>query len=371
MIIDQNISSKGDFERFITKESFKKIFILTGKNSYFKSGAAKLIGIYFKNKNTKFYFKINSIPEISELKDITKNIKKFKPDLIVAVGGGSVMDYAKIANVMAQDAITNKSIINADYKLNKGFAKLAAIPTTAGSGAEVTANAVIYINSKKYSVEGSSIKPDYFFLIPQLLLNSSKKLKASSGFDAISQAIESIISTRSNKISLKHAKLSLNLSSKNYLNFVKKKSLSASNKMSLAAYYSGEAISISKTTAPHAISYPFTSYFGISHGHAVSLTLEKFLKFNYLNKSKSTCNFDLEKRYNIIFKILNVKNIFELESFLKSLKRNAQLEQSFKTLKINLKDDFPKIAGGVNLLRLKNNPVPLSKKDLKKILTEY
>ena len=124
---------------------------------------------------------------------------------------------------MAQDAITNKSIINADYKLNKGFAKLAAIPTTAGSGAEVTANAVIYINSKKYSVEGSSIKPDYFFLIPQLLLNSSKKLKASSGFDAISQAIESIISTRSNKISLKHAKLSLNLSSKNYLNFVKKK----------------------------------------------------------------------------------------------------------------------------------------------------
>ena len=371
MIIDQYISSKNDFKRFIIKESFKKIFILTGKKSYFKSGAAKLIGTYFKNKNTKFYFKINLIPEIAELKDITKAIKKFKPDLIIAIGGGSVMDYAKIANVMAQDTITNRSIIKSAYKLNKGFAKLAAIPTTAGSGAEVTANAVIYINSKKYSVEGSSIKPDYFFLIPQLLLNSSKKLKASSGFDAISQAIESIISTKSNHISLKHAKISLRLSAKNYLNFVKKNNLSVSNNMSLAAYYSGKAISISKTTAPHAVSYPFTSFFGISHGHAVSLTLEKFLKFNYLNQSNSTCNFDLKKRYSDIFKILNVNNIFELESYLKNLKKIAQLEQSFKKLKINLNRDFSKIASGVNLLRLKNNPVPLNKKDLQIILTEF
>ena len=74
-----------------------------------------------------------------------------------------------------------------------------AIPTTAGSGAEVTSSAVIYINKKKYSVEGTGLSPDKFFLIPELIIDNHKKLKSSAGFDAISQAIESIISVRSNK----------------------------------------------------------------------------------------------------------------------------------------------------------------------------
>ena len=65
--------------------------------------------------------------------------------------------------------------------------------------------------------------------------------------------------------------------------------------MSKAAYYSGKAISITKTTAPHAISYPFSACFGISHGHAVSLTLNKFLRHNLDNLDKSQCKFDLKK----------------------------------------------------------------------------
>ena len=77
------------------------------------------------------------------------------------------------------------------------------------------------------------------------------------------------------------------------------------SKMCLAANLSGKAISISKTTAPHAVSYPFTAYYGISHGHAVSLTLEKFLKFNFINYKKANCNFYLNLRYKSIF------NIFE------------------------------------------------------------
>ena len=67
--------------------------------------------------------------------------------------------------------------------------------------------------------------------------------------------------------------------------------------MSIAAMLSGRAISISKTTAPHALSYPFTSLYNISHGHAVSLTLEKFLKFNFVNSKRSLSNFNLNDRY--------------------------------------------------------------------------
>ena len=84
--------------------------------------------------------------------------------------------------------------------------------------------------------------------------------------------------------------------------------------MCIGANLSGKAISISKTTAPHAVSYPFTSYFGINHGHAVSLTLNKFLKYNYFNINKSVCSFNLMDRYKLLFNIAGVKDIFELDN---------------------------------------------------------
>ena len=129
-----------------------------------------------------------------------------------------------------------------------------------------------------------------------------------------------MISTKSTHQSLEFAKISLNLSSKNFIKFLEKNNKNNSGAMILT-HYSGKALYL-KTTAPHAISYPFTSYFGVSHGHAVSLTLEKFLKFNYVNKTKSVCNFDLENRYQTIFKILKVKNIIELETYLIQLKKS-------------------------------------------------
>ncbi len=369
--LDTNFSKKKDIKIFLEKEKFKKIFIITGKNSYYKSGADKIFDNLLANKKTIFYFKKNSIPEFEELKKIVNIIRENKPNLIIAVGGGAVIDYAKVANILSIQNFNKKTIIYNEYDYKKKFAPLVAIPTTAGSGAEVTSNAVIYINKTKYSVEGYSVKPDYFFLIPELVMSSPIKLKASAGFDAISQAIESMISTKSTDQSLEFAKTSLNLSGKNFIKFLEKNNKQNSGAMSLAAHFSGKAISISKTTAPHAVSYPFTSYFGVSHGHAVSLTLEKFLKFNYFNKSKSVCNFDLEKRFQIIFKILNVKNIIEFESYLVQLKKKAKLEQNFKKLKINLNKDYSKIISGVNLQRLKNNPVPLFQSDLFEVLKKY
>ena len=79
--------------------------------------------------------------------------------------------------------------------------------------------------------------------------------------------------------------------------------------MSIAANLAGKAISISKTTAPHAASYPFTSLFNISHGHAVGLFFERFFKFNYENLEKSDVSFDLKKRFDLIFNLFDVSNI--------------------------------------------------------------
>ena len=138
--------------------------------------------------------------------------------------------------------------------------------------------------------------------------------------------------------------------------------------MSFAANLAGKAISISKTTAPHAVSYPFTSFFNVSHGHAVSLTLNKFLKFNYENFKKAKCDFDLKKRYDIIFSLAGYKNINQLDKYLINIKKFAGLESNLKKLGVDIKKDYSKILSGVNILRLSNNPIELKKSDLKFIL---
>ena len=113
---------------------------------------------------------------LKELKNIIIALGNFSPDLIVAIGGGSVLDYAKIANSLYDAESLKKQIIQSKYKFHKR-SKLLAIPTTAGSGAEVTANAVIYIDKTKYSVENQILLPDYFLLFPELIINLKKKIK--------------------------------------------------------------------------------------------------------------------------------------------------------------------------------------------------
>jgi len=357
-----------DFEKYLINKKIKRIFILTGKNSYFKSKADKILKNCIKDKEIQLYFKESYYPEITELKKIIRSLKKFNPDLILAVGGGSVLDYAKMANVLKLNDNLNRDIVKSNYKVHKKFFKLLAIPTTAGSGAEVTANSVIYVNKKKYSIEHEELKPDYFFIIPELIITANKNIKSSAGFDAISQSLESLISVRSNSKSILFAKQSLMLSFKNYLSYINKPTINNTFNMALAANLSGKAISITKTTAPHALSYPFTAHFNISHGHAVSLTLNDFMKFNYQNHEKSNTNFDLKKRFELIFKVAKVKDINELDKFIAHIKKKARLENNFKKLGININNDYSRIVSGVNLLRLKNNPVKIEQQDLKKIL---
>ena len=147
----------------------------------------------------------------------------------------------------------------------------------------------------------------------------------------------------------------LKISLVNFQKFVNKQNYDNTMKMSIAANLSGKAISISKTTAPHALSYPFTSYFGIPHGHAVSLTLNDFLKFNYEHLKYSFLNFDLKKRYQIIFNLAKVNNIQDLDCFLNKIKINTGLENNLKKLGVSIKSDYRKILSGVNVQRLKNS----------------
>ncbi len=354
----------------IFNKTVNKIFFISGRSSFFKTGADKLFENKFEDKQKFLYLKKSYFPNFDELKEIIHLKEKINPDLIIAVGGGCVMDYSKIVSVFKNTLDLKRKIINSDYR-KKDKVPLLAIPTTAGSGAEVTSNAVIYINNIKYSVEGPEIRPNYYSLLPKLLLSSSIKIDSSSGFDAISQAMESILSKKSNSESIAYASKALKLLFNNYTDFVKKKNIYNAHKMAIGANLAGKAINISKTTAPHALSYPFTAFFNIPHGHAVSLTLNKFLKFNNRFQNKADSEFNLKKRFDLLFDLSNSKNIYELDRYLTKIKKSAKLEQNFENLGINIKNNYSKIISGLNNQRLKNNPVKITKKDIKTILQNY
>mgnify|MGYP003953342741 CR=1 FL=1 len=89
-----------DLKKFINDKCFKKVFLLCGKKSFITSGAKNIFKEEIQNKEIKFFYKNSDLPILDELVGIINNIRNFKPDLILAIGGGAVIDYAKIANVV-------------------------------------------------------------------------------------------------------------------------------------------------------------------------------------------------------------------------------------------------------------------------------
>ena len=362
-------SSSEDILKYINDKSFKKIFVLCGKKSFVNSGAENLLK-NIVNKEIKLFYKKSEIPILEELIEIIKDIKNFKPDLFLAIGGGAVIDYAKIANVVDIRPDLAELIVNYTYPFKKKYTKLAVIPTTAGSGAEVTSNAVIYVDGIKHSFESELLIPDHFFLIPEFLISAPNKIKASSGFDAIAQALESLVSRKSNDKSVEYASKSLRVSVNSFISFINDPNMKNATEMSIASNLAGKAISISKTTAPHAASYPFTSLFNISHGHAVSLFFEKFFKFNYDNLDKSETSFDLKKRFDLIFNLFDVQDINGFNSKISLIKKKANLEDDLKKFNIDIIKSSEDVLKGINLLRLGNNPVKIDGKDILKIISK-
>ena len=99
--------------------------------------------------------------------------------------------------------------------------------------------------------------------------------------------------------------------------------------------------------------------------------MNKFLKFNNRFQNRADSEFNLKKRFELLFNLSNSKNILDLDKYLIKIKKIAKLEQNFENLGINIKNNYSKIIGGLNNQRLKNNPIKISKKDIKTILQNY
>jgi alcohol dehydrogenase class IV len=143
--------------------------------------------------------------------------------------------------------------------------------------------------------------------------------------------------------------------------------------MSKAAYLSGKAINITTTTAPHAMSYPITTYFGLQHGHAVALTLGYFFEINYNFKNSDVVDCRgpsyIKNTMEQLYAMFGVKSALECRNKWYRLMDAIGLESSIKKVIISSKYGIDKIVNNINLKRLRNNPVHVSRKTLEDILS--
>ena len=134
----------------------KKILLVTGKKSFEKSGSEEKLSHYLKNLSVERFCDFEVNPNIKDVITGVKIIKTFQPDLIIAIGGGSVIDIAKLINIFAVHVSTKKEIynfVNKSSLVTSQGLPLVAIPTTSGTGSEATHFAVVYIENKNSFME--------------------------------------------------------------------------------------------------------------------------------------------------------------------------------------------------------------------------
>jgi alcohol dehydrogenase class IV len=325
-------------------QSFKKVFLVSGGHSYVISGAKSLMDAVLSNKEVTRFNGFANNPNMDDVKKGVALLQATDVQCIIAIGGGSVMDMAKLVRHYSDK-----------YEL-----PIIAIPTTAGTGAEVTHFAVCYIDGAKQSIADSRMRPEHCLLVPELTLNNNKYLTACTGFDALAQSIEAFWNINATSLSDQYAEQALQhlLPALTEVVVEGKTSINNRDMLLYGAMLSGEAINITKTTAPHAVSYTLTTEYGYPHGHAVALTFPFFFDY-FLNATvENYCGADYDhykQKCQRLLEILHITKTTNLQHWMRQLRDDLGLGYNSA---LPFVDDA--VIKGVNLERAKNSPCHLN-----------
>jgi alcohol dehydrogenase len=230
------------------------------------------------------YLDIEANPSVETVEQGVQLYKDNNLEGIVCLGGGSPMDTAKAISVL----VTNGGKIQ-DYegahKVKGPIAPIIAIPTTAGTGSEVTSFAVITDRSKNYklTVFSYEVIPDVALLDPELITTLPPLVAASTGLDALTHAIEAYISRAASPFSDAMAEKAMELIGRSIRSFVANRAdIEAASDMLLGSMFAGIAFSWARLGNVHAMAHPLGGFFNIPHGIANAVLLPVIMEYNAL-----------------------------------------------------------------------------------------
>ena len=221
-------------------------------------------------------------PAYAQVQEVVDWYCQTGADRILAIGGGSVMDAAKLVSVLAGSSYTVKDLLD-DPTLAKKQVKSTMVPTTAGTGAEATPNAIVAVpeDELKVGIVNAAMIADEVILDDRMIKNLPRPIAAATGIDALCHAIECFTSTKANPFSDTFALESFDL----ILNNIEAAcddadAVEAKRAMQLGSFYAGIAITAAGTTAVHALSYPLGGKFHVAHGVSNAILLMPVMRFN-------------------------------------------------------------------------------------------
>ncbi len=225
---------------------------------------------------------INPEPTADNIESVFRHMSQNNCDLIIGIGGGSVLDAAKVLSVMQTNSLTIKDMLGINQVKTAGIPTL-LIPTTSGTGSEVTPNAIVTFpeDQLKMGIVSPYLLPRLVILDPVLTLKLPKAITAATGMDAYTHALESFISRKANPFSDMVALESIRkISGSLERAYHDGDDLDAREDMLIGSMYGGMALTCAGTAAVHAMAYPIGGQFHVSHGVANSMLLPHVMEFN-------------------------------------------------------------------------------------------
>lgn len=270
-------------QEILKKEDAKKVIVFTDKGVR-EIGLCDIVLKEIEKLNVSYeiFDNLAAEPSYQDIEKVMQEVENAKSDLMIAVGGGSVMDAAKLCTVLKNTTYTVKDLLD-NPVLAKKQMKSIMIPTTCGTGSEATCNAIVAIpeESSKKGIVNDSLIPDYVILDAKMIEKLPKKIIAATGVDALAHAVECFTSKKATPFSDTYAMASAKLIFANIKRaYSNADDMEAKNNMLLGAFYGGVAITGSGTTAVHALSYPLGGKYHIAHGVSNAILFAHVMEFN-------------------------------------------------------------------------------------------
>lgn len=361
-----------EIDKILNQLNFKKVFIVAGKffktTDCFKKFVDNLIN---KDFDVTVFTDIIPEPTVQVVDRATEVLKSSNCDAVIAVGGGSTIDICKaICMLKNNEGSVREYLFGGTKTVENESMPLIAVPTTAGSGSEVTSASVISDeeNNIKLSVTHDYLMPKIAVLDPIMQIDMPELITASTGMDALTHAIEAYVSKNASTISDAYAEKAMELIGENiYTAAFTPNNLEARGKMAVASTLAAVAFANAGLGAVHGISQAMGGVAHVPHGVANSMLLPPVIKKNMVGNLEKFCK---------VAKLLGekVEGLTPREGALKAIERIRQMALDLKIpdklSQVNVgKEMFPKIVKGTMEYRLLPlNPVKLAEEDVYEIL---
>lgn len=351
----------------------QRVLLLTGRGSFEASGAAAVLPALEAHARVERWSDFATNTDSADLARGLDLNERFSPDAIVAIGGGSVLDMAKlVAGYHDVDPAEAVAAVEGGRPATSRAAHLVLAPTTSGSGAEATHFAVVYVGQAKHSIAGPAMRADAIVLDPWLARSGSPYQRATSGIDAVTQAIEGLWASGATEASRRVARRGLELLLRSIEGFVAEADDRSARGMALGSHLAGRAIDVSRTTAAHALSYAITKRYGVSHGHAVALTLGAFLS-DHADAGPQALQPGVAPVVHAgamgeILAALDAADGMGAHARWHALLERLGLDTRLRDVGVGGDDELVALADSVNVERLGNNPVAYDRDGLVRLL---